>query len=92
MRKNSQHIADPQNIESGWLRALDFSGALYAQLFDAEPKCTRMKSEDGGGASFAIDLPAGILKDLEDMLPLHPFKLLGGLFLRFGRLAFEPVH
>ena len=48
-----------------------FSGARYTQLLDPGSKSARMKSEDGGGAALAIDLPAGLLKNLEDTIPFH---------------------
>ena len=76
MKKKSQHIANRQNIADLSVEGSGFSGTLYAQLLDPEPKRARVKSEDGGGAAFTIDLPAGLLEDLEDMLPLHLFESL----------------
>jgi hypothetical protein len=45
------------------------SGALYFQLLDSGPESAGINSEDGGGAVFALDLPAGLFEDFEDVIP-----------------------
>ena len=70
----------------GILRASDI------QFLDPEPNGAGVKSEDGGGATLAIDLPTGLVEDFQNMLPLHRFEIFKRLFSRVGRFLTKALR
>lgn len=49
-------------------------GLLDIQFFDAGPEGARIERQAHGRSLFAFDPPAGLLEDLEDVIPFYLFE------------------